>query len=55
MWLYKQADFHGFNDAIENYDWDTFFLDKDVNELTESVTKMYIGLGKRYILNKTDK
>ena len=48
LWLYKQADFHRVNEAIENYHWDTFF--KDVNEMTKSFTNKYIEFLTKLLL-----
>ena len=52
IWLYKQADFEGMNNAISNYDWDSCFLDDNIDQSCANWTTSYLNIARQFIPNK---
>ena len=53
IWLYKDADQKGFQEAIMSADWDECFVTDDINDACVKWTEKLIEIAKLYIPNKT--
>ena len=51
IWQYKQGDFPGFRQALENADWESCF-DGDVNEACTKWTDTFLNIARMFIPNK---
>ena len=52
IWLYKDADFDGLNQAITNYDWDECFESDDIDDVLNRWTTSFLNLARQFIPNK---
>ena len=52
IWGYNRADWVGFNNAIENYDWDSCFELPCINESAARITQSFLNLARQFIPNK---
>lgn len=51
IWKYDQADFNGFRNALNNYDWDTCFDNPDVNITASKWTESFLNIARQFIPN----
>ena len=52
IWEYKRADFHGMNNAIKEYDWNSCFDSEDIDEICQNWTTSYLNIAREFIPNK---
>jgi hypothetical protein len=52
IWLYKNADFEGLNNAIRLFNWNMCFENNDVDDILERWTSAYLKLAKEHIPNR---
>jgi len=55
VWLYKDADFVGLNNAIQLTDWNPCFQDNNVNLACKKWTEQFLNLARHHIPNKVVK
>ena len=52
VWVYKNADFNGLNNAIRNFDWDSCFQSDSIDDVLEKWTASFLNLARAYIPNR---
>jgi len=52
IWVYNSADWAGFNNAIQNFNWDSCYEANTVNEIATRFTASFLNLARQFIPNK---
>ena len=52
IWLFSQAIFHNFRDALNKVDWDTCFMSDDPNEIGKSWSSAFLNTARQHVPNR---